>query len=147
MVHDSSVLPLRALFAGRLFRVPDYQRGYAWTRRQLEDFWRDLEVLRPEGEHFMGMLVVKVFEGQPGQDQKCELIDGQQQLTTTEPSSRTLRCSGGRCRTERSYSDGREMFVPLISNGMMRRHGVVRHCLPRVGDTWRNQRVRGQRTV
>ena len=78
-----TVLPLCSLFPGRLFRVPDYQRGYAWTRQQLDDFWLDLEVLRPDGEHFMGMLVVKLRAAGAGQEQECELIDGQQRLTTT----------------------------------------------------------------
>ena len=29
------------MFQNRLFRIPDYQRGYAWTRDQLIDFWDD----------------------------------------------------------------------------------------------------------
>ena len=60
--------------------MPDYQRGYAWTRAQLEDFWRDLQVLAAGQEHFMGMLVVKA---RTGAEAECELIDGQQRLTTT----------------------------------------------------------------
>jgi len=33
---------LSILFQNRLFRIPDYQRGYAWKREQLADFWDDL---------------------------------------------------------------------------------------------------------
>ncbi len=29
---------LSMLFQNRLFRIPDYQRGYAWKREQLIDF-------------------------------------------------------------------------------------------------------------
>ena len=83
-MSEPRVVNLEALFTGRLFRVPDYQRGYAWTLRQLEDFWHDLEVLTPKDEHFMGMVVVKSRPtgGRAGQPEELELIDGQQRLTT-----------------------------------------------------------------
>ena len=28
------------LFEKKIFRIPDYQRGYAWQISQLKDFWR-----------------------------------------------------------------------------------------------------------
>ena len=31
--------PLNNIFGSSLFRIPDYQRGYAWQKEQLEDFW------------------------------------------------------------------------------------------------------------
>ena len=33
---------LDSLFKEKIFRIPDYQRGYAWQREQLKDFWEDL---------------------------------------------------------------------------------------------------------
>ena len=33
---------LSEIIEGRYFRVPDYQRGYAWGERQLAEFWEDL---------------------------------------------------------------------------------------------------------
>ena len=33
---------LRDFLDRALFEVPDYQRGYAWTRKEVEDFWNDL---------------------------------------------------------------------------------------------------------
>ena len=33
---------LKQLFGDKFFRVPDYQRGYAWTKKQLDDFWNDI---------------------------------------------------------------------------------------------------------
>jgi len=30
---------LSSIFKDKLFRIPDYQRGYAWTKKQLKDFW------------------------------------------------------------------------------------------------------------
>ena len=31
------------LFAGKVFRVPDYQRNYAWEKKNWEDFWNDIK--------------------------------------------------------------------------------------------------------
>ncbi|EHQ1141114.1 DUF262 domain-containing protein [Campylobacter jejuni] len=28
-----------------IYRIPDYQRGYAWQKEQLEDFWEDLSLI------------------------------------------------------------------------------------------------------
>ena len=38
----NNVVPLDDLFRKRLFRVPDYQRGYSWEVRQVEEFLEDL---------------------------------------------------------------------------------------------------------
>ena len=40
---------LTAVLADRLLEVPDYQRPYAWERKQLEDLWEDLDLDGPEG--------------------------------------------------------------------------------------------------
>ena len=40
--------PLSLIFPNRLFRIPDYQRGYAWQQPQLADFWDDLIHLQPD---------------------------------------------------------------------------------------------------
>jgi len=37
---------LDTIFNSRVFRIPDYQRGYAWGDDQLKDFWDDLDSLR-----------------------------------------------------------------------------------------------------
>lgn len=37
---------LSMIFQNKLFRIPDYQRGYAWQEFQLIDFWEDLETCR-----------------------------------------------------------------------------------------------------
>ena len=39
---SSELISLSTLFQNRLFRLPDYQRGYAWKKGQLVDFWEDL---------------------------------------------------------------------------------------------------------
>lgn len=39
--------PFSQLFQNRLFRIPDYQHGYAWLQ-QLVDFWDDLVNLQSD---------------------------------------------------------------------------------------------------
>lgn len=88
------------IFQNCFFRVPDYQRGYAWEKKQLTDFWDDLIGLQPNGSHYTGLISlkpIKVAEMQPTSadgrhSQETELlrkgikgyylIDGQQRLAT-----------------------------------------------------------------
>lgn len=51
--------PLSLLFQNRLFRIPDYQRGYAWQQSQLIDFWDDLVNLQDGRYHYTGLLSLK----------------------------------------------------------------------------------------
>ena len=39
---NNNLETLSELFNDKVFRIPDYQRGYAWGKQQLEDFWSDL---------------------------------------------------------------------------------------------------------
>jgi uncharacterized protein with ParB-like and HNH nuclease domain len=84
----STTLSLASLFSGRVFRVPDYQRGYAWEPRQVEDLIEDLELLQEGREHYAGTIVLH-----PRSDEKLvdeggvsyivhEVVDGQQRLAT-----------------------------------------------------------------
>lgn len=47
------------LFQNRLFRIPDYQRGYAWKQEQLADFWDDLINLQMDRYHYTGLLSLR----------------------------------------------------------------------------------------
>ena len=42
---------LDSLCKEKIFRIPDYQRGYAWQREQLKDFWEDLINLSGDSSH------------------------------------------------------------------------------------------------
>jgi hypothetical protein len=92
---DDQLLTLSKIFTERLFRIPDYQRGYAWTEKQLKDFWTDIQQLEPEHNHYTGVLTL---EGVPKNIYKrwdddywiiksknyqpFYIVDGQQRLTT-----------------------------------------------------------------
>ena len=50
---------LDSLFKEKIFRIPDYQRGYAWQKGQLKDFWEDLINLSGDRSHYTGVLTLK----------------------------------------------------------------------------------------
>lgn len=33
------LLSMSKIFSEKIFRIPDYQRGYAWTLKEVKDFW------------------------------------------------------------------------------------------------------------
>lgn len=104
----SEILPFKQIFHKKIFRIPDYQRGYSWEEAQLDDLWADLSNIHLQNNayHFTGILTINNFsdydfenlskEGfenlinnenkQVQIDEKSyqayNLVDGQQRLTT-----------------------------------------------------------------
>lgn len=86
---------LDSLFKEKIFRIPDYQRGYAWQQDQLKDFWEDLINLSGERSHYTGVLTLKLIPARDIAESAKEfwlvedhsyrvyyIVDGQQRLTT-----------------------------------------------------------------
>lgn len=86
---------LSSIFKDRIFKIPDYQRGYAWTTRQLKDFWEDLVNLPPDRYHYTGLLSLKKVDRSIWSNWNDEkwliddrgykpfhIVDGQQRLAT-----------------------------------------------------------------
>lgn len=91
----NNMISLSKLFDKRIFRIPDYQRGYAWQMPQLVDFWDDLINLAENRYHYTGMLSLKKLKRADytkweeekwliDQDdyEAYHIVDGQQRLTT-----------------------------------------------------------------
>jgi uncharacterized protein with ParB-like and HNH nuclease domain len=53
---------LKSIFKDRLFKIPDYQRGYAWTLKQIQEFWEDVVNLPIDRFHYTGVLSLKKVE-------------------------------------------------------------------------------------
>lgn len=83
------------IFKNRIFKIPDYQRGYAWTIRQLKDFWEDVVNLSTDRYHYTGLLSLKKLNRENWSNWNDErwlvedrgykpfhIVDGQQRLTT-----------------------------------------------------------------
>ncbi|MFI6085041.1 DUF262 domain-containing protein [Streptomyces sp. NPDC051217] len=79
---EAHEMPLHKIFSSDYdFRIPDYQRPYAWQEEQAVQLLTDLtEALeRGNGEpYFLGSLVLVKTNGEP----QADVIDGQQRLTT-----------------------------------------------------------------
>ena len=87
----NNTIPLQELFNNRIFRVPDYQRGYAWEELQVGEFLDDLELLGSthHRHHYTGTIVIHL---PPNATRKTsaegrsyvevDVVDGQQRLTT-----------------------------------------------------------------
>ena len=82
---------LAKIFNKKLYRIPDYQRGYAWGESQLRDFWEDIVNLRPDKGHYTGLLTFKIHNNDLNPSEKMlvdngytkyDIVDGQQRLTT-----------------------------------------------------------------
>lgn len=56
MASENQLVSLDEIFAKNIFRIPDYQRGYAWQDGQFKDFWEDLVNLPDKLNHYTGML-------------------------------------------------------------------------------------------
>ncbi|RAI79798.1 DUF262 domain-containing protein [Macrococcoides caseolyticum subsp. hominis] len=96
---EDSLRNLSVLFRDTLFRIPDYQRGYAWTKKNVEDFWNDLSNIDKlnNKEHYAGVLTTQPIPQTELKKEKWNndiwliekknyspiyIVDGQQRLTT-----------------------------------------------------------------
>ncbi len=78
------LLNLDGVIEKGVFEIPSYQRGYAWQKEQLEDFWNDLEHVSKLGDkfHYMHSLTLRELENE-FESSAFEIIDGQQRLATS----------------------------------------------------------------
>ncbi|GAA7811115.1 hypothetical protein HpCOL19_09580 [Helicobacter pylori] len=78
------LLNLDGVIEKGVFEIPSYQRGYAWQKRQLKDFWNDLEHVSKLGDkfHYMHSLTLRELENE-FESSAFEIIDGQQRLATS----------------------------------------------------------------
>jgi uncharacterized protein with ParB-like and HNH nuclease domain len=81
---------LSTLFNDKIFRIPDYQRGYSWENAQLKDFVEDIDSLIDDSikNHYTGTIVIYQSDNCPKKKYGVrdlnivDVIDGQQRLTT-----------------------------------------------------------------
>ncbi|GLW23488.1 hypothetical protein Mame01_35310 [Microbispora amethystogenes] len=81
-----SSLPVGELLEKRSpFRVPRYQRPYAWDTERIDEFIDDILNLLDSGEsdHFFGsMVAIQITDHSQASTLAHEVVDGQQRLTT-----------------------------------------------------------------
>ena len=75
----TNLLSIEDIIFGKLFKIPDYQRGYSWDTEQVEDLIKDIEHIGVQAhKHYTGTIVVSADTN----SNRYHVIDGQQRLTT-----------------------------------------------------------------
>ncbi|WP_326004029.1 DUF262 domain-containing protein [Vibrio cholerae] len=93
---EGNLLSISKIFTEKLLRIPDYQRGYAWTIKEVNEYWSDLLQLEEGKSHYVGVLTLEDVPREILQNWKEDqwiinargyssyyVVDGQQRLTTT----------------------------------------------------------------
>lgn len=97
--RNNSLVTVEALlsdtenYGPNVFRIPDYQRGYAWeSNKQVNDLWNDIirALKNPNkiSKHYTGMLTLEEMDDQEKNFEYLNgynafyVVDGQQRLTT-----------------------------------------------------------------
>ena len=93
---NEQLITLSKVFTDRIFRIPDYQRGYAWTKKEVSEFWNDLTRLSNGKNHYVGVLTLEpvpedayaqwiddVWLIEAKKYTPYYVVDGQQRLTTS----------------------------------------------------------------
>lgn len=83
------IATVKGLFSEKAFKIPDYQRSYAWEWEHREDFWNDvMDSLDTKVQHYWGTITLqKTSEKKEDKENLSlftvyEVVDGQQRLTT-----------------------------------------------------------------
>ena len=73
----------------RIFRIPDYQRGYSWEEQQRKDLLSDIQYLIKSGyeyRHYTGTIVASLNDTETNSEangyQVFDVVDGQQRMTS-----------------------------------------------------------------
>ncbi len=123
---QTELLSLSKIFTENLFRIPDYQRGYSWTDKQLKDFWSDLILLDDQHDHYTGVLTLEQVANvafdrwtddlwiiQSKRFTPYYVVDGQQRLTTSLLLLQSLleRTTHGETLNYTSVDEIRKKFI------------------------------------
>ncbi len=107
----------------RVFRIPDYQRGYSWEEQQRTDLLTDIEYLIKSGyqyRHYTGTIVASLNEKETserdGQYEIFDIVDGQQRLTSLILLLSVI-CRLVKKSTEKSKFEHTEIFSAFIQGG------------------------------
>lgn len=70
---------LEVFFTGKFFKIPNYQRDYAWIIDNIDDLFEDIiESIETNTAHYIGTFILS----QKSTNEVFNIVDGQQRLTT-----------------------------------------------------------------
>jgi uncharacterized protein with ParB-like and HNH nuclease domain len=128
---------LQEFFNKRVFRIPDYQRGFAWELPQIEDFWHDLHRIPSGRNHYTGQITLEAVPEEEWRKwdediwlitgssyRPFHIVDGQQRLTTAVILVK--------CLLDSVHDEAALAFTPkaeLVGTYLFRKAGVSRAYL------------------
>lgn len=128
---------LAKLFNNRVFRIPDYQRGYAWGLQQLKDFWNDIDRLQEGRNHYTGQITLEQTPKENWQLWRGDLwlienaefepfyvVDGQQRITTAVI---LLKCLLDRLPSDETLAS--QNRNELVAKYLVRSTEIAQSCL------------------
>jgi len=84
-----NVYTLQEIFSDKIFRVPNYQRPFAWEQQHCAELLEDIEELSDGKKHYTGTIILhldakeKEIKDENGTSLKVyNIVDGQQRLTS-----------------------------------------------------------------
>lgn len=87
------VWKVRELLSKAQIRIPDYQRPYAWTTRNVADLVDDIQQFTPNGDYRIGTVILHRHRDEHGDD-VLDIVDGQQRLTTLHLLAKVIGATG-----------------------------------------------------
>lgn len=118
---DSKTMTLSEFFQD-YYIIPDYQRGYSWQDKQIEDFWEDItSAIKKEVNHYFGTVYLK-SNCKYYKKKYYDVIDGQQRLTTLFVLLKILKMdklikNGPEYHLDYSDNPNRNFFINRIIEG------------------------------
>lgn len=87
------VWKIRELLRDERLRIPDYQRPYAWSTRNVAELVDDIRQFTPNGDYRIGTVILHGHRDDHG-EQVLDVVDGQQRLITLHLLAKTLCATG-----------------------------------------------------
>ena len=75
-IANASIITLTELYNLEKLRIPEYQRPYKWTEKNVNNLIDDIISNKNKSEYRLGTLVLHLF------DQNLDIVDGQQRIVT-----------------------------------------------------------------
>ncbi|AEM20957.1 hypothetical protein Bint_0323 [Brachyspira intermedia PWS/A] len=80
--NDDIIESVKEIFSnGRIYNIPEYQRGYKWSEEDVNALLNDINNFQAEGDKFYCLQNITIKK-QKDSENIYEVIDGQQRLTT-----------------------------------------------------------------
>lgn len=103
---NASAMTAGALMSTSTFEVPIYQREYAWTLEEVQDFWNDIGEAMRGDSYFLGLLILTK------EHERYHVVDGQQRILTLTILASVLR--------EQALVNGRKALAEKIKSDFLK---------------------------